>query len=67
MRNRAMISSILGMALFMGCDDALPTPPESSVPMGPSHLMGDVNGKGLSESPEDQTSEPEDNDPTGSS
>lgn len=65
MRNRAMISSILGMALFMGCADELPTPSDSSGLMGPSHLTGDDNG--LSESPEDPASESEGNDPTGSS
>ena len=67
MRNRAMISSILGMALFVGCDDALPTPPDSQGPMGPSHLTGDDNGKGLSESPEDPATDSEGNDSTDSS
>lgn len=67
MRNRAMISSILGMALLVGCADEIPEPPESPVPMGPSRFQGDDNGKGLSEDPEDPTSESEGNDPTDSS
>jgi len=65
MRNLAMISTILGMFLFMGCDE-LPTPPESPAPLGPSHLTSDDNGKGLRESPEDPATEPEGNDPTDS-